>query len=118
MRSKYSKIISNELDSNNDELKLNFKSSQKRIENLENENLILKEKCESLINEKIVLAKNISCTKITKCTYCNYYDYSLNTCLIRRKILYKFMQVWVPKGTRDLMTNSQGPKANWVPKSK
>ena len=102
MRSKYSKMISklkteneillkvkNELDSKNDELKLNFKSSQKRIENLENENLILKEKCESLINEKIVLAKNISCTKITKCTYCNYYDYSLNTCLIRRKISYK-----------------------------
>ena len=30
----------------NNELKLNFESSQKKIENLENENLILKEKWE------------------------------------------------------------------------
>ena len=128
---KYSKMISklkikneillktkNELDSKNNELKLNFESSQKKIENLENKNLFLKEKCEGLTNEKIVLAKNVSCFKMTKCTHCNYNGHSLSTCLIRRKIPYKFRQLWVPKGTRDLVTNFQGPKAIWVPKSK
>ena len=131
MRSKYSKMISklkteneillkakNELDSKNDESKLNFESSKKKMENLENENLILKEKCEGVTNEKIVHAKNVSCFKMTKCTHCNYNGHSLNACLIRRKISYNFRQVWVPKETRDLVTNSQGPKAIWVPKSK
>ena len=33
-----------------DKLRLNFETSQKRIEILENENLILKEKCEGLMN--------------------------------------------------------------------
>ena len=87
---------------------LNLEFSQKRIEN---ENLILKEKCESLINENIMFSKNISCTKITKCTHCNYHGHSLNTCPIRRKVLYKFRQVWVSKQTKDLVTNSQGSKA-------
>ena len=70
------------------------------------------------MNEKIVIAKTISCTKMTKCTHCNYHGHSLNTCHIRRKIPYKFRQVWVPNRTRDLVTNSQGPKAIWIPKSK
>ena len=78
----------------------------------------MKEKCEGLINEKIVLAKNVSCFKMTKCIHCNYNGHSLNTCPIKRKFSYKFKQVWVPKGTRDLVTNSQGPKTIWVPKSK
>ena len=89
-----------------DELKLNLESSQKRIKNLKNENLILKEKCEGLTNEKVMLAKNVSCIEMTKCTHCNYYGHSLNTCRIRRKIPYKCKQVWVPKRTRDLVTNS------------
>ena len=80
--------------------------------------MILKEKCKGLTNEKFVLVKNVSCFKMTKCTHCNYNGHYLNTCPTRRKISYKFRQAWVPKGTRDLMTNSQGPKANWVPKSK
>ena len=78
----------------------------------------MKEKCEGLTNEKIVLAKNVSCIKMTKCAHCNYHGHSLNTCLIKRKISYKFRQVWVPKGVRDFVTNFQGPKAIWVPKSK
>ena len=55
---------------------------------------------------------------MTKCIHCNYYGHSLNACPIRRRIPCKFRQVWVPKATRDLMTNSQGPKTIWVPKSK
>ena len=103
----------------NNELKLNFESSSlKKIKNLENENLSLKEKCEGLINKKIVLTKTIASTKMTKCIHCKFHGHSLNICPIRRKIPYKFIQVWVPKRTRDLMTNSQGPKAIWVPKSK
>ena len=90
----------------------------KKIEKLENENLILKEKCEGLINKNNVLSKNISCTKMTKCNHCNYHGHSLNAYPIRRRIPYKFRQVWVPKGIRDLVTNSQGPKAIWIPKSK
>ena len=70
------------------------------------------------MNRNNMLAKNASCTKMTKCTHCNYHGHSLNACLIRRRIPYKFRQVWVPKGTRDLVTNPQGPKAIWVPKSK
>ena len=96
----------------NNELKLNFESSSlKKIKNLENENLILKEKCEGLMNGNSVLSKNKSCTKMTKCTHCKFHGHSFNTCPIRRKLLYKFRQVWVPKETRDLVTNSQGPKA-------
>ena len=49
-----------DLERQNEKLKLNFESSQKRIENLENENLSLKEKCEGLINGHSVLFKNIS----------------------------------------------------------
>ena len=95
-----------DLEKKIDSMKLNFESSQKRIENLENENLILKEECEGLINEIIVLDKNVSCIKMTKCTHCNYHGHSLNACPIRRNIPYKFRQVWAPKGTRDLVTNS------------
>ena len=107
----------NELDDKNDKLRLIFESSQKRIETLENKNMILKEKCEGLMNINNVPSKNISCTKMTKCTHCNY-GHSLNACPIRRRIPYKFRQVWVSKGKKDLVTNSQGPKAIWVPKSK
>ena len=82
-----------DLERQNEKLKLNFESSQKRIENLENENLSLKEKCEGLINGHSVLFKNISCTKMTKCNHCNFHCHSLNTCPIKRKILYKFRQV-------------------------
>ena len=99
-----------------DKMRLNFETSQKRIEILENENLISKEKYEGLMNKNNVPSKAISCTKMTKCTHCNYYGHSLNTCPIRRKIPYKCRQVWVPKGTRDLVINFQGPKAIWVPK--
>ena len=73
-----------------DELKLYLESSQKKIENLENENLSSEEKCESLMNRNNVLAKDASCTKMTKCTHCNYHGYSLNACPIRRRIPYKF----------------------------
>ena len=97
-----------------DKLRLNFETSQKRIAILENENLILKEKCEGLMNRNNEPSKTISCTKMTKCTHCNYHGHSLNTFPIRRKIPYKFRQVWLPKGTRDFETNSQGPKAIWV----
>ena len=73
-----------------DKLRLNFETSQKGIENVENENLILKEKCEGLMNKNNVPSKTISCTKMTKCTHYNYHGHSLNTCPIRRKISYKF----------------------------
>ena len=76
-----------------DKMRLNFETSQKRIEILENENLNLKEKCEGLINVKIVLTKTISSTKMTKCTHCKFHGHSLNICPIRRKIPYKFIQV-------------------------
>ena len=101
-----------------DKLRLNFETSQKRIEILENENMFLKEKCEGLMNRNNVPSKTISCTKMTKCTHYNYHGHSLNACLIRRIIPYKFRQVWVPKGIRDLVTNFQRPKTIWVPKSK
>ena len=101
-----------------DKLRLNFETSQKKIENLENENFILKEKCEGLMNRNNVPSKTISCTKMTKCTHCNYHGHYLNACPIRKRIPYKFRSVWVPKGIRDLVTNSQGSKAIWVPKSK
>ena len=53
---------------------------------------------------------------MTKCTHCNYHGHSLNVFPIKRRIPYNFRQVWVPKGTRDLVINFQGPKAIWVPK--
>ena len=53
-----------------------------------------------------------------KCNYCKFHGHSSRTCLIKRNVSYRIRQVWIPKGTRDLVTNSQGPKAIWVPKSK
>ena len=40
-----------------DKLRLNFETSQKRIEILKNENLILKEKCEGLMNRNNYLLR-------------------------------------------------------------
>lgn len=37
-----------------------------------------------------------------------------HTCPIKKMTKYKIIQVWVPKGTRDLVSNVQWPKENQI----
>ena len=78
----------------------------------------LKRKYEALINEKEVIFKNNLSVKMTKCDHCKFHGHFSFTCPIRKHVPYKVRQVWVPKGTRDLVTKSQRSKAIWVPKIK
>lgn len=48
----------------------------------------------------------------------HFHGHTLRTCPIKKRIQHKFRQVWVPKGTRDIVTNVQGPKAIWMVKFK
>ena len=106
------------MERQNEILKMDFEDCQKKNKILEERYLSLKMKFEELINEKQNVFNNPSHPKMMKCNYCKFHGHSSFTCPIKRNIPYKFRQVWVPKGTRDLVTNSQGPKAIWVPKSK
>ena len=97
---------------------MDFEDCQKKITILKNENLSLKMKFEKLISEKQKVLNNPSHPKMIKCNYCKFHGYSPFTCLIKRNVSYRIRQVWIPKETRDLVSNSQGPKAIWVRKIK
>ena len=107
-----------EFENENKDLKNDFQDSKLRIEILEKVNNDLKKKIESLEREnKIILDKSFQAA-MTKCDYCKYHGYTLYTCPIKKRTQYKLRQVWVPKGTTNLVTNVQGPKAIWVSKIK
>ncbi|KAL4278839.1 hypothetical protein GQ457_03G025240 [Hibiscus cannabinus] len=131
MNSKFKKIIS-KLECENDFLlktKLNFENQNEILKNdleiskssncvLEKENLDLKVKLESLTKEKEIISNNSSYPIMTICSYCHYHGHSIHTCPITKRKSYRIRQVWVPKGTRDIVVNVNGSKAIWIPKSK
>ncbi|XVF74106.1 hypothetical protein PTKIN_Ptkin13bG0033500 [Pterospermum kingtungense] len=131
MNLKYKKIVSKlntendflmktkiELEKKNEELKKNFEVCQIKSDALEKENLDLKMKLEELLNEKQKTLNDSFNAKITKCAHCKFHGHSVSSCPIKRKAPYRIRQLWIPKGTRDIVTNFQGPKAIWVPKIK
>ncbi|GAV57696.1 hypothetical protein CFOL_v3_01233 [Cephalotus follicularis] len=50
------------------------------------------------------------------CNYCGRIGHITTSCSFRNNLCYgKTRKIWVPKGT--LVTNLQGPKFKWVPKT-
>ncbi|XVF61056.1 hypothetical protein PTKIN_Ptkin08bG0098300 [Pterospermum kingtungense] len=107
-----------DLEKQNEELKKNFDICQMKNEVLEKENLDLKMKLEELLHEKQKALNDSLNAKLTKCAHCKFHGHIALTCPIRRKVQYRIRQAWIPKGTRDMVTNPLGPKAIWVPKIK
>ncbi|XVF73884.1 hypothetical protein PTKIN_Ptkin13bG0016800 [Pterospermum kingtungense] len=107
-----------DLEKKNEEMKKNFEVCQMKSDALENENVNLKMKLEELLKEKQKDLNDSFNAKMTKCAHCKFHGHIALTCPIRRKAQYRIRQVWIPKGTRDMVTNPQGPKAIWVPKIK
>ena len=48
------------------------------------------------------------------CHYCNRDDHMKNICPVKRNAYYDVKCFWVPRGT---ISNTQGPKKFWVPKT-
>ncbi|GAV72738.1 hypothetical protein CFOL_v3_16226 [Cephalotus follicularis] len=50
------------------------------------------------------------------CNYCGRIGHVSSSCIFRKNLRFgKSKKIWVPKGT--LVTNLQGPKFKWVPKT-
>ena len=110
-----------DFEKQNEKFEMSFKVFQKNNELLEKGNLDLKIKFENVLNELNEIAKfskdslNI---EMTQCNYFHSYGHFLYTCHNRKHAHHRIRQVWIVKGTRDLCTNSHGPKVIWVPKVK
>ena len=131
MNSKYKKMISKlkvekelllksklVLENENKDLENDFNESKLRIDILEKVNFDLKRKIDSLEQEKKIIFDKSLQVYMTKCSYCKFHGHTQHTCPIKKRTHFKVRQVWVPKGTRSFETNTQGPKAIWVPKTK
>ena len=106
------------LENENKDLKNDFNDSKQKINILEKANFDLKRKIESLEQEKKIIFDKSLQVYMTKCSHCKFHGHNLHTCPIKKRTQFKVRQVWVPKGTRSFETNTQGPKAIWVPKTK
>ncbi|GMI69743.1 hypothetical protein HRI_000643600 [Hibiscus trionum] len=131
MNSKFKKMISKleiendfllktrvDFENQNEILKNDLEFSKTSKDVLEKENLDLKVKLESLTKEKEIIFNNSSCHIMAKCSHCHYHGHSIHTCPIKKRQSYRIRQVWVPKGTKDIVTNVNGSKAIWIPKIK
>ena len=107
-----------DFEKQNEKFEINFKVFQKKNDCFEKENLDLKMKFEKVLNEKQNFLNDSLNTEMTQFNYVHSYGHFSYTCHNRKHAHHRIRQVWIVKGTRDLCTNSHGPKVIWVPKVK
>lgn len=90
---------------------MDFEAWQKKNE-------IFEQKYEELINENKSFSRKTYVPKWAIAIIVIFHGHSSITCPNRRHAPFKIRQVWVPQGTRDMVTNPQGLKAIWVPRTK
>lgn len=70
----------------------------------------MKKKFDALMNEKQEFLDKSLSAKMIKCSFCNFHGHTIHTYLVRKKVPFRIRQVWVPKVTRDLVSNLKDPK--------